>query len=170
MAFNSGVFKSHRFLWRLVFLLFVGPASADIQLPQNADVCVSWAAGDLKAALRSVGIELASADVVVICPQASLGEQSFSIDITKGRATIRAGDSVGAMYGLQELAEQIVVAGKSSTWDQLAGRLYNTTQHPCLEVRAENAFIHLHPFMLNDLEMWRSYIDMLARNRFNLLD
>lgn len=165
---------------------------AEVRLQRHAAQSVRWAAGDVNAALRSVGLDPSRAKIKVMLPPAgddelsrsiSTEEQTFSLRIANGMVSIRAGGSVGAMYGLEELAKQILnqPAGSPSSWHQLAGRLVPTTQRPYLAVRADNMFIHTsgtseppppggYPLLVNDIEMWRAYIDMLARNRYNLLD
>lgn len=155
----------------LVLTAFLLPVRAGVGLPPGAEPCVAWAAGDVEAALRSAGIESASADInVVIVAKQGIEEQSFSISRANALVTVQAGGSAGAMYGLQELAEQIRCQGQPRSWAELAQGLKPTTQTPFVEIRADNAFIHVYPLDLNDLDMWRDYIDMLARNRFNLLD
>ena len=161
----------------------------EVRLPVDAPACVRWAAGNVGAALRSAGIDPATASIEVLLPAGagdplprsiSAEEQSFSLEETGGAVTIRAGGAVGAMYGLEELEEQIRNRPARS-WRRLTAGLVTGTQRPYLEVRADNMFIHTsgtmeapppggYPLLLNDLDMWRSYIDMLARNRYNLLD
>jgi len=82
------------------------------------------------------------------------------------------------MYGLLELAEQIGVCGIAGEWTKVAGALKNTRQAPFLEYRADNPMLHMPSkvtskggmFTLNDVDMWKRYIDQLARARFNVLD
>ena len=149
------------------------PALAEIKLPSDAEECVRWAAGDVLAALQSAEVQPGEADIRVgIASDARPGiaEQSFSIERLKTNVVIKAGGAIGAMYGLQELAEQILNGKKHGTWSRIAQGITPTTQQPLVEIRADNMFIHVYPLELNNLEMWRAYIDMLARNRFNLLD
>ena len=153
--------------------LFAVSVRAEIKLPPDADECVRWAAGDVRAALQAAKAEPENANIdVIIAPAAKSGidEQSFTIDRTGISVTIKAGGAVGAMYGLQELAEQIGSEGKHGTWSRLVQGIKSTTEKPFVEIRADNMFIHVYPLELNQLDMWRAYIDMLARNRFNLLD
>src|ERR1039458_7550596 len=153
--------------------LFTVPVRAEIKLPPDADECVRWAAEDVRAALQAAKVEPENADIdVIIAPAAKSGieAQSFTIERTGTAVAIKAGGADGAMYGLQELAEQISNEGKRGTWSRVAHDIKPTTQQPFVEIRADNMFIHVYPLELNNLEMWRAYIDMLARNRFNLLD
>lgn len=176
-----------------VSLMASGKAShAEIHLPAQTPECVRWAAGNVSTALSAAGIDPASAEIRVLLPEGTgnnlpasitAEEQGFSLAVSGGAVTIQAGGAVGAMYGLEELAEQIRnhAAEHATSWRQAAGSLSPTEQKPYLEVRADNMFIHTsgssearppggYPLLLNDLDMWRAYIDMLARNRYNLLD
>lgn len=180
----------------LAAILSAPASQAAVQLPANAAACVRWAAGDLDAALRSAGLNPENAEVMVTLPPSSISslpptisveEQSFSLAVNHGAVTIQAGGAVGAMYGLEELTEQVrnepnLHRGSlPPTWNRMAGSLRATTQKPFLTIRADNMFIHTsgtsepmppngYPLSLNNLPMWRAYIDMLARDRYNLLD
>jgi Tfp pilus assembly major pilin PilA len=159
-------------------LLLARLACAEVQLPTDAPECVRWAAGDVIAA---AGKKHLSADQVMVRVSIRNGgpnlptsiskqEQEFSLEVHGQFTAIDAGGAVGAMYGLQELAEQIAQQPRPLTWDGFLHRIHSTTQKPFLEVRADNMFIHVYPLLLHDFAMWRDYIDMLARNRYNLID
>ncbi len=191
-SFFFGVAPIFRaFLILPVFAFALGSAlRAEVQLPPDAAACVRWAAGDVDAALLAAHLHPQDARVRVtirdggtgLPASISINEQTFSLAAHNGAVEIGAGGAVGAMYGLEELAEQIRNrAGKAASWRTLTARLTSTTQRPWLEIRADNMFIHTqgtseppppdgYPLLVNDLPMWRAYIDMLARNRFNLLD
>lgn len=174
----------------LVLVAGSSPTRAEVRLPPNAAACVRWAAGDFDLALRAEHLRPADAAVRVnigdggpgLPASISIAEQTFSLAVHGGAVKIDAGGAVGAMYGLEELAEQIRNrAGEADSWPALAARLTPTTERPWLEIRADNMFIHTsgtsepapaggYPLLVNDLPMWRAYIDMLARDRFNLLD
>jgi Tfp pilus assembly major pilin PilA len=162
----------------MLMLLRTGILNAEIQLPENAAECVQWAAGDVIASLQEkyvpVGEEMIHVSVHdgghVLPASISAEEQEFSLRVNGQSIAIDAGGAVGAMYGLEELTEQIKIQRGPLTWKLLLGRIHNTSQRQFLEVREENMFIHVYPLLLHDLAMWRSYIDMLARNRYNLLD
>jgi hypothetical protein len=163
-------------LFHLVCLLGLAlPAGAEIVLPPQAADCVKWAAADLTAAIRDAGTAPYLAEVSVSYgaePEPSA--QAFQLTVQGAKVSIAAGGPNGAMYGLQELAEQIhrlrPTEKNSANWADLAAGLKPTAQHPFMEVRADNAFVHVYPLLLNDREQWRAYIDQLARNRFNVLD
>jgi len=162
----------------VALLALARPADAEVRLPPDAAECVRWAAGDLQAALTAKNISSAAADISVEIAKTSAADstgidkaqQTFSIVVSGSHVTLSAGGDVGAMYGLEDLAEQIGGASGTHGWTALVHALHPSTQTPFLEVRADNPFIHVYPLLLNDLPMWHDYIDMLARNRFNLLD
>jgi len=153
-------------------LMPAGAAFAQIVLPPNAEECVRWAARELESGLSARGIAPAAIDLRVIqtAPKEEIDAQSFAIRVSGSRVTVEAGGAVGAMYGLQELEEQLTESGLGGAWADLARAVRATAQRPFTAVRADNMFIHVYPLQLSDLAFWRSYIDMLARNRFNLLD
>jgi hypothetical protein len=151
-------------------------AAAEVSLPINSPECVRWAANDLKSALMAKGIPYSRANVSLNIAEATMdsvrinkAEQTFTITASGANISISAGGSVGAMYALDDLVEQ-VAASPAHDWPTLARAIQSSTQTPFLEVRADNPFIHVYPILLNDLSMWHDYIDMLARNRFNMLD
>jgi len=144
---------------------------AQVELPSNAPECVRWAAEDVRSALAQKHIPVAGAQVeVAIGDAGGLDEQGFSLKRDGMRIEIEAGGPTGAMYGLQELAEQVSDSGPVRSATDFAAAISPTTQRPFVEIRADNPFIHVYPIELGDLDMWHEYIDMLARNRFNLLD
>ncbi|HTW94720.1 MAG TPA: hypothetical protein VMD30_08010 [Tepidisphaeraceae bacterium] len=134
--------------------------------------CDRWAADSVTAAIRGAGINPTTAEIRVATHfDASLGEQAFALDVQGSDVSLRGGDATGLMYGLFELAEQISNEHVAANWAQVAADLTPTTQKPFLELRADNAFLHTsEEGPLFDVPMWEEYIDMLARDRFNLLD
>ena len=157
------------FLTSLALAVAIHPARAIISIPGSADPCVRWAEGDLEAALQDVGV-LAQASVTVNI-QPGTRPEGFSLTVHGNDVQIVASDSVGAMYGIFELVEQIRNGGARERWPMVAATLSETTQFPTLEFRADNPFLHATDTSMNiDLGMWKPYIDMLAHNRFNVLD
>lgn len=51
-------------------------------------------------------------DIIAPAAKSGIEEQSFTIEQTGTAVAIKAGGAIGAMYGLQELAEQISNEGK----------------------------------------------------------
>ncbi len=151
----------------LLVLVSAAAAYADVKLPAQASDCVRWAAADLTGTL---GPMAASADIrLTITPKMGRDEQSYSIRKSGNAVLIDAGGSPGAMYGLQDVAEQVRNSG-STAWRQAVQSIAPVAARPFVEIRADNPFVHVNPLELNDLPMWRAYIDMLARNRYNVLD
>ncbi|MGA2328723.1 MAG: hypothetical protein ABSH05_20800 [Bryobacteraceae bacterium] len=147
------------------------PCRAAIHLPNGAPECVRWGSGVLRDALSEKNVPEAQADVkVTFGEDKPPGDEAFSLEKRGAAVTIRAGGPVGAMYGLLELAERVHASASDNRWAELAAGIQPARQRPSLAVRADNVFIHIRPFLLNNLAMWREYIDMLARNRFNMLD
>lgn len=100
-------------------------------------------------------------------------EQSFKIYQKQGRIHIEASDSRGLMYGCLEWAERIQL-------DQADPLAEPIEQAPALGIRGIKynlpyaPFDSGDPFVNNeetclDIEYWKAYIDMLARNRYNCL-
>ncbi len=154
-------------------LAFGAAARGDISLPPGCPENVSWAAADLGAALADHHLAVSDARVEVSIGSASgtsSAAQSFSITTAGDRVRLSGGGAVGAMYGLLELAEQLRHAPTVASWAAFAASLRPVSESPFLEVRADNAFVHVYPLDLTDTAQWHAYIDMLARNRFNVLD
>ena len=147
-------------------------AMAGVRTLENAAPCVQWAVGDLGSSLAAVHLTPDQANVIVLEP--SMGSfkhpESFRLTIRAAAVTIQGSDEVGTMYGVQELAEQVRHCDASGNWVTVAKALHPTEQQPFVEFRADNPFCHAKPLLLNDVEMWKSYIDMLARSRYNILD
>lgn len=167
------MFQKLNFLLLANLALFnaAGPSFASIRLPVPTPACVQRASEDVNAALERAHVSPASANITVeIAGGGDLSPESFDLHRQGRGVIIRGGDAVGAMYGLQELAEQVRNGGAHDTWRDVLRSLSNTTQRPFVEFRADNPFCQVKPLLLNDVPMWKAYIDMLARSRFNVLD
>jgi hypothetical protein len=168
---KSGHHPHSAFVLCLFLLAFCTGAVATIRLPEQSPDFVRWAATDVAQALESAGVAPSQAKIVVfIDSQPSPDDQSFELARRVDRIEIRGGGPLGAMYGLLEAGEQIRNAGKTRAWSELATRMAPAKQRPFAEIRADNPFVHVPPLLTNDVPMWKAYIDMLARNRFNMLD
>jgi hypothetical protein len=156
-----------------LFVLLLGMplgAQAAIRLPADAPEPVRWAASGLEDELRLHGLAAADADVMVEVGHAADPEaQAFNLSRKGAAITVKGGGAVGAMYGLFELTEQLH-RSPAKDWAALAASVAPTDQHPFVAIRADNMFIHLRPLLINDVAMWKQYIDMLAHDRYNLLD
>ena len=89
------------------------------------------------------------------------------------KLVILARDEVGAMYGVQELAEHIRIQGKYQLPE-------NKTSNPTLEYRIikfnlpwssyrTSDAMDVHLMACRDLKFWERFLDMMAENRFNVL-
>lgn len=146
------------------------PCQGAIQLPAGAPEPVRWGASELRSALAQKQIPENQTDVAVtFTQQAAPADEAFSLEKSGGRITIQGGGPVGAMYGMLELAER-VRGGTEVRWADIAASIQPTRQKPDLAIRADNVFVHVQPLLINNLAMWRDYLDMLAHNRFNMLD
>ena len=145
--------------------------------------CVQWALGDVKSALQIAGVPWENAKVAVeLAPGKEIKPEGFRLAIEGDQVRVTGGDASGEMYGLLELAEQIQNGGAQGDWKKIVTTLAATQQAPFIEFRANNPFLYPpnpHPqamgggpnaMWLDDVELWKHYIDMLARDRFNVVD
>ncbi|WP_263705904.1 alpha-glucuronidase family glycosyl hydrolase [Shouchella tritolerans] len=106
----------------------------------------------------------------------SLSSEGFQIrhSVLEGKSTfyILSGDDSGAMYGIFELCEQLQNRGLSN--------ICECTMNPRFSFRAlkfnlpwssyrKNHSFDIQKETVRDLTFWRSYLDMMAENRFNVL-
>ena len=157
----------------LIFILFISiPATCRaFELPDNSAECVRWAALDVSAALKARHIAAADATIALSVKAGNdIESEGFVLTRDGSAVSLLASDATGAMYGLLELAEQLRNGAPAENWRQVAAELTPTRQNPSIELRADNFYCHVQPLLFLDVEMWRRYIDMLARNRFNMID
>jgi hypothetical protein len=174
----------------LVFMLYwlgcppVGFAA--LQKLGRTSESVDWAVKKLVSSLRDAGITAGDEDIVLQRELPGAPAESFSIAFRGTQILVSGKDSNGEMYGVLELAEQIGNAHAHGSWAKLVSEVKPTTQSPYTRIRADNSFLHhtpsafgqllerLHfrctPSLFPDMAMWERYIDMLASNRFNVLD
>ena len=147
------------------------------------DAMVSFAVGDIKKALVDAGysVEGGAADkkiVFAIFPT-GMGPQSFRIH-TEGANTIRivGGDSLGAMYGGLELAEQLALGEKLDTVQNMARKPYLFRRglkfNIPLDARActyddTGTAAQKNIGVMWEFDFWKEFLDTLARNRYNVL-
>ena len=99
--------------------------------------------------------------------------ESFAINKRSSNSMVVTGsDATGAMYGSLELAERIAMAKGENILEHINA----IQQSPFLEVRGVNHFPttqdmedEVHGGFWSD-SYWNGFFDMLARNRYNLLD
>ena len=108
-----------------------------------------------------------------VAASGSIAPESYQVTSSSAEIVVKGGDATGAMYGAFEVAEQI--DSSSSDEKNLIGAVRSASGAPFLEIRGENIFITTQD--INDSassfwsdEYWEMYLDMLARDRYNLLD
>jgi len=147
------------------------------------DAMVSFAVGDLRKALADAGYKTAAgpADVKIvftIFPK-GMGPQSFRIH-TESADTIRivGGDSLGAMYGGLELAEQLALGEKLETIKNMARKPYLFRRGlkfnipldaRCCTYDDTGTAAQENIAVMWEWDFWREFLDTLARNRYNVL-
>ncbi len=103
---------------------------------------------------------------------APAGPESYAISVLPPRIiNVEGRDPVGAMYGALDLAEQISWAKNPAYYHDI----HPVTKSPFLELRGVNMFLTTQDIDNPDGafwsdEYWQGYLDMMARNRYNLLD
>lgn len=102
--------------------------------------------------------------------------ESYQVSTSSTEVRVKASDATGAMYGAFDVAEQIESnpADPQRNRDPLAG-IQSGAHSAYLEIRGENIFLTTQD--INDSgssfwsdKYWQIYLDMLARDRYNLLD
>jgi hypothetical protein len=108
-----------------------------------------------------------------------LGEQSYHIGINQQKKIlVTAGDTTGLMYACLELAEQILLNKKTPSVFPIKGEPYikkrglkfnipldiRTPSYQDAGDAAQNNILEMWNF-----DFWKQYLDMMARNRYNVL-
>jgi hypothetical protein len=126
------------------------------------------------AAKKGITVSDKSNSVKIVLEIETGGKKPESYEITSSptQIQVKGSDATGAMYGAFEVAEQLEAA--SDLKNPLAS-IRSVSHAPYLEIRGENIFITTQD--INDSESsfwsdayWQIYLDMLARDRYNLLD
>lgn len=145
---------------------------------------VRFGAEDLRQELLNVGVKVTINDdeasskstTIYVNDHANvkdIAKEGFRIMAVAGDIRIISNDATGAMYGLMDLAE--VVSVKRSMKD-----IGNKTVNPHFTVRAikfnlpwssyrTGEVMTQHQAVCKDLKFWESFLDQMARNRFNVL-
>jgi len=149
----------------------------------QADAMQVFGVGDLKKALEHTGNKIVEADADVHITlshfELGMGPQSFRIQ-KEGDRGIRIvyGDSVGAMYGAIELAEQISLGGGLQAVEEKARKPYIPkrglkfnipldARAPSYDDTGSSAYENI-PAMW-EWSFWRRFLDNMIRNRYNVL-
>jgi hypothetical protein len=176
------------FLFTLV-VLFAGYAK-DAYAAENVcirydktDPRIEFAAGDLRRALTANGYRVVESGgdwtIVFDTFELGMGPQSFRIR-REGAKAIRVvgGDSLGAMYGGLELAEMIALGGGLDAVVEKARKPYIFRRGLKFNIpfdgRAPSyddtgTAAQENIAVMWEWEFWKSFLDTLARNRYNVL-
>ncbi len=145
LAADQGVRRTNQ-LSRIACLLLCAPAIA-IAGP------VEFGLSEYNAALAARGLKWKAKTELSLDPP-----ETFRIEPYRaGGATIFGGDLRGLMYGLLEAAEQI----------RSTGRLTQAHGIPDTAMRGVRVFLHPADLEKYPESFWRSYFEVLARDRFN---
>jgi hypothetical protein len=150
---------------------------------EQADAMQGFGVGDLKKALEATGNQIVDADadvhIVLSRYELGMGPQSFRIQ-KEGQRGIRIvyGDSVGAMYGAIELAEQISLGGGLGAVEEKARKPYIPKRglkfNIPLDARAPSyddtgTSAHENIPAMWEWSFWKPFLDSMIRNRYNVL-
>ncbi len=184
---------AHATFWLLFFS--IGAEWATAQRTSNQRITVAFDAenkpiqfgvGEIEKALKQMGHFVREqslfanglpADISIrVLPKPgkpAIREEGYRLENQDGKIQIMAIDPVGAMYGAMDVAEQLRT-GKSLK--NLSAKVAN----PHLAVRAlkinlpwlpyrTGPAMDVHVDVCNDLTYWQRLLDMMAKNRFNVL-
>jgi len=169
------------FLLGLVCVSYAGQKVV-IRYDQD-DAMQVFGVGDLKKALEVTGNQIVDADadlhIVLSKYEQGMGPQSFRIQREADRGIrIVYGDSVGAMYGAIELAEQISLGGGLGAVKEKARKPYILKRglkfNIPLDARAPSyddtgTAAHANIPVMWEWDFWKPFIDTMIRNRYNVL-
>lgn len=111
---------------------------------------------------------------IVLARNAALGAEGFrTVRGDKRQLVLESGGDTGAMYGLLDLAEQLRIRPSLDKVPQRTERprfAFRAIKFnlPWMSYRKAEA-LQLHLETCRDLRFWRSFLDMMAENRFNTL-
>jgi hypothetical protein len=104
----------------------------------------------------------------------AITEEGFSVKkLPHKQAAILAADNTGAMYGFMDVAEQLQMGktlktiGEKSVNPRVLFRAIKFDL-PWNSYRVHES-LQLHTETVRDLEFWKSFLDMMAENRYNVL-
>jgi hypothetical protein len=110
-------------------------------------------------------------EIITAIDSVMFGKEAFQVDVENNMVTVIGGDATGVMYGLFDIKEQIESGSKT---------LVSSSESPYLSFRAikfnlpwmsyrNGEALQLHSETVGDTLFWRSFLDMMAENRFNAL-
>ena len=168
----------------LLCMVGVGHAGQTVAITHDADNAMhAFGVRDLQQALEATGNQVVgeNADFRIAITQfePGMGPQSFRIQREGTRGVrIVAGDSVGAMYGALELAEQIGHGGGLEAVHDKARKPYILRRglkfNIPMDARAPSyddtgTSAHENIPVMWEWEFWQEFLDNMVRNRYNVL-
>jgi len=138
------------------------PASTESAEPQGVKIVIS--------PLDSLG-QLDPGIVDEVKEAMPAADESFVI-LNKGKTIYGIGkDDVGAMYAAYDIGEQFELMSPKPD----ARKIKDKALAPSIEIRAVNPFLHVTAIndpksWFHDEEYWKTYLDELSVDRFNLID
>ncbi len=178
MTFNLGV------VLLLVGCVNYGQAGQSVAIRYDeSDAGQVFGVQDLRQALKLTGNRVVDGDadlqITLSHFAAGMGPQSFRIQREGTRGVrIVAGDSVGAMYGALELAEQIRMGGGVDAIREKARKPYILRRglkfNIPLDARAPSyddtgSSAHHNIAVMWEWDFWKAFLDSMVRNRYNVL-
>ena len=191
---QQSLFKS-TVVFLISLLLLANLTTGCNDSPKNKEVAIcintdsplqNFGATKLEAALRSLDLQPVVVDIadsngeekirLVMADEGNdqgIKKEGYRIQKAGSGYVITAVDNTGGMYGLLEIAEQIEMKEgiRSIEEKQVNPRFefraikYNL---PWVSYR-ENESLQANEELSRDLDMWASFLDMMAENRFNAL-
>jgi hypothetical protein len=162
----------------------VGHAGQTVAITYDAGNAMhAFGVRDLEQALEATGNQVvgenAAFRIAIAQFEPGMGPQSFRIQREGTRGVrIVAGDSVGAMYGALELAEQICLGGGLEAVHDKARKPYILRRglkfNIPLDARAPSyddtgTSAHENIPVMWEWDFWQQFLDAMVRNRYNVL-
>jgi hypothetical protein len=178
-------------LSQAALLLASEPARVVLVAPEGLAEPVRFGVQELRAALagKRIDVRLASrpssanTEIVVVTGgdlsthlSVPLTPESYAIaSDSKNRITVEGSDTTGLMYGTLDLAEQVLNSNAGAASEGLMEEIKPTVKSPYLSIRGINMFLTTQDIdnpssALWSDEYWQDFFDMMARDRYNLLD
>jgi N-acetyl-beta-hexosaminidase len=141
-----------------------------IQVDSDAAPQLKIGVEAIALSLKKMGFtvgEKSSSVKILLQVESAPKAESYEIGSSSSQVVVKGSDATGAMYGAFDVSEQIE-AGQFPN-------VHPVTRSPFLEIRGENIFITTQDItdsassFWSD-EYWQIYLDMLAHDRYNLLD
>jgi phage-related protein len=167
------------------------PETVTLVVPDPIAEPVRFGSEQLRAAFANKGVDVrvashpssASVEVLVATDDALAlrlkvpqTPESYAITVaSRNRIVVQGGDTIGLMYGMLDLAEQVTNSNAGASVAALMGTIKPTVKSPFLAIRGINMFLTTQDIdnpssALWTYDYWHDFFDMMARDRYNLLD